>query len=115
LEDDFALGALHEQDAFVAQHAWAVDVDDGAQKVLQLGRVEGAVGLEDKAFHIVIVVVVMPAFLVMAVLVRRVVAVLAMGMVVVGVAVVLQKIGVNAGYTLYTKNKEFKEDSFTIK
>ncbi len=27
----------------------------------------------------------------------------------------LKKIGVNAGYTLYTKNKEFKEDSFYIK
>lgn len=27
----------------------------------------------------------------------------------------LRKIGVNAGYTLYTKNKEYKENSFTIK
>ena len=43
LEDDLALGAHHVQHALVAQHARAVDVDDGAQEVLQLGGVEGTV------------------------------------------------------------------------
>ncbi len=70
LEDDLALGALHPQHALVAQHARAVDVDDGAQKILQLGGVEGAFGAEDEALDIVVVVMVVTV----RVLVRRVVA-----------------------------------------
>lgn len=43
LEDDLALGASHVQHALVAQHARTIDVDDGTQKILQLGRIERAV------------------------------------------------------------------------
>ena len=58
LEDHLALGAFHVQNAFVAQHARAIDVDDGAQEIFQFGRVQGSVCFEDKAFHIVIMVMV---------------------------------------------------------
>ena len=39
LENHFALGAFHVQHAFVTQHARAVDIDDSAQKIFQLGGV----------------------------------------------------------------------------
>ena len=58
LENDLALGATHIQHAFVTQHAGAVNVDDGPQKIFQLGRIKGFIRAENKAFHIVIVVMV---------------------------------------------------------
>jgi hypothetical protein len=58
LEDHLTLGATHVQNAFVAQHAWAINIHDRPQKIFQLGRVKGFVGSENKAFHIVIVVMV---------------------------------------------------------
>ena len=58
LENHFALGALHVQHAFVTQHARPIDLHDGTQKVLQLGRIERSGGTVDEAFHIVIVVMV---------------------------------------------------------
>lgn len=57
LEDHLLFGALHIEHAFVAQHLGAVDVDDGAQEIFQLGRIELALGFVDKALHVVIVVV----------------------------------------------------------
>ena len=57
MEDHLLLSALHIEHAFVAQHFGAVNVDDGPQKVFQLGRVKLALGLVDKALHVVIVVV----------------------------------------------------------
>ena len=57
LEDHLLFGALHIEHAFVAQHLGAVDVDDGAKEVFQLGRIELALGFVDKALHVVIVVV----------------------------------------------------------
>ena len=58
LENHFALGAFHVQNAFVTQHPWAVNIDDGTQEIFQFRRVQGSICLEDKAFHIVIVVMV---------------------------------------------------------
>ena len=92
LENYLALRAFHMQNALVAQHAGAVDVDDGAQKVFQLGRIEGAIRPEHEAFHVVVVVVMVAAFR----LVRRVVAVFSMHMVVIMAMVLfLQEIRVD--------------------
>ena len=41
LEDDLALGAFHVEYTLVAQHARAVNIDDGPQEVFQFGRIEG--------------------------------------------------------------------------
>ena len=59
LKNYFALGAFHVQHAFVAKHARAININDCAQKVLQLGWAEGFVRTEYKAFHIVIMGMVM--------------------------------------------------------
>ena len=40
LEDHLAVGALHVQHALVAQHLRPVDLDDGAEEVLELAGVE---------------------------------------------------------------------------
>ncbi len=56
LEDHLLFGTLHIQHAFVAQHLGAVDVDDGAQEIFQLGWVKLALGLVHKALHIIVVV-----------------------------------------------------------
>ena len=58
LKDDFARRALHPEHSLVAEHLGAVDVDDVAQKAVEQRGVEGALGLEHKALHVVIVVVV---------------------------------------------------------
>ena len=58
LENHLALGVFHIEHAFVAQHAWPVDVDDGAEKVLQPRRIEGTRGSEYKAFDVVVHMVV---------------------------------------------------------
>lgn len=78
LEDDLAAGALHVKHALVAQHLGAVDIDDGAQEVFQLGGVERAIGAVDEALHIIVVVMVV-----------RVIAVFAMFVVMVVVAAML--------------------------
>jgi hypothetical protein len=78
LKNHFALGATHVQHTFVAQHAWAVNVDNGPQEILQFGRIKGSVRTENEALHIVIVVMVVPLSVGRVVLVRRVVAMLAM-------------------------------------
>ena len=57
MKDHLLLSALHVEHAFVAQHLGTVDIDDGTQKVFQLGRVKLTLGLVHKALHIVIVVV----------------------------------------------------------
>ena len=75
MKDHLLFGALHIQHAFVAQHLGAVDVDDGAQEILQLSGIELTLGLVHKALHVVIMVVVV-----------TVVAVLVMHMVMVMVA-----------------------------
>ena len=67
LEDHLLFGALHIQHAFVAQHLGAVDVDDGAQEIFQLGGVKLALGLVHKALHVVIVVVMMAVVAVLVV------------------------------------------------
>ena len=97
LEDDLALGASHVQHTLVAQHAWAVHIDDGTQKVFQLGGAEWPGGAVDKAFHVIVVMVVVAVRLPVLMLVRGMVAMLAMRMVVVIVTVVVfgQEIGVD--------------------
>ena len=59
MENNFALGPAHIQNALVTQHFGAIDVDDSAQEVLQLGRIKGALGFENKAFDVIVMVVVM--------------------------------------------------------
>jgi hypothetical protein len=78
LKNDLALGALHVQHTLVTQHAGTVNVDDGAQKVFQLGRIKRFVRSENEALDIVIVVMVVALTVGRIVLVRRVVAMLAM-------------------------------------
>jgi hypothetical protein len=118
LENNFALGATHIQYALVAQHFGAVDIDDSAQEVFQLGRIKGALGFENKAFDVIVMVVVMSVAVVtmgviavmcmisvgmvvmpmvvpmriMSMFVRRMVTMLA---IVVMVAIVCQKVWVN--------------------
>src|SRR4051794_12186881 len=46
LENDLAIGSLHKQHAFVAQHLRTVDLDDRAEEILELGSVESAIGAE---------------------------------------------------------------------
>ena len=75
LKNHLALAALHVQDAFVAKHARAIDIDHGAQKILQPTRIKGLVGPEHKALDI-IVMVVMVARPGLLVLVRGMVAML---------------------------------------
>ena len=75
LKNHLLLGALHIEHAFVAQHLGAVDIDDGAQKVFQLGGVKLTLGLVDKALHVVIVVVMVAVMAVVAVLVVHMVMV----------------------------------------
>ena len=58
LENHFALRAFHVQNAFVAQHARAIDVDDGAQEIFQFGRIKRFVRPENEAFYVVIMVMV---------------------------------------------------------
>ena len=58
LENHFAVGALHVQHALVAQHARAVDIDDGPQEIFELDRIECPIGLEHKTLDVVIVVMV---------------------------------------------------------
>ena len=57
LEDHFLFGALHIEHTFVAQHLGAVDIDDGTKEVFQLSGVKLALGLVDKALHVIIMVV----------------------------------------------------------
>ena len=120
MENNFALGATHIQYAFVTQHFGAIDIDDGAQEVFQLGGIKGTLGFENKAFDVIVMVVVMARAVVsavgmftmgvvavrmvmiampmvvpmriMAMFVRRMVAMLA---IVVMVAIVCQKVWVN--------------------
>ena len=118
LENNFALGATHIQNAFVSQHFGAVDVDDGAQEVFELGGIKGTLGFENKAFDVIVMVVVMARAVVtmgviavmcmisvgmvvmpmvvpmriMSMFVRRMVAMLT---VVVMVAIVCQKVWIN--------------------
>ena len=89
MENHLALAPFHIENPLVAQHARAVDVDDGAQKVFQLCRVKGAIGFEYKAFDVVIDMVVVPM-----VAVRRVVAVLTMVIVIMVVVLVPMVMGV---------------------
>ena len=89
LENHLALGAAHVQHALVAQHARAINVDDGPQKILQLGRVKGFVRAEHKAFHVIVVVMVVPVAVRVVMLVRWVVAVLTVFMVMFMVVIML--------------------------
>src|SRR5690606_10585665 len=49
LENDFSVSAVHPQDAFIAQHARAVNLDQAAQEFIQLRDVERAVAAEYKS------------------------------------------------------------------
>ena len=71
LKDDFSVTALHVQNAFIAQHARAVNVDDRAQKIFQLARIEGPLGFKYEALNVIIHMVVVAMLL----LVRGMVAV----------------------------------------
>ena len=67
MENNFALGPAHIQNALVTQHFGAIDVDDSAQEVFQLGRIKGALGFENKAFDVIVMVVVVARAVVAAV------------------------------------------------
>ena len=66
------------ENALVAQHAWSIDIDDRTQEVFQFGWIQRAFRLENEALHVVVMVMVVPAFVLMG----WVVAVFAMVMVV---------------------------------
>lgn len=59
MEDHLLFGALHIKHAFVAKHLGAIDIDDGTQKIFQLGGVKLTLGPVDKTLHVVIVMMVM--------------------------------------------------------
>ena len=82
LEDDLAIAAFHEQHTLVAQHLGPVDLDDGAQEILELGRVEGTIRAEHKRLDVVVVVMVVRvvAMLAMLVIVVRMVMIVVMVM-----------------------------------
>src|SRR5664280_1537725 len=48
LEDDLAVGSLHIEHALVAEQLRAIDLDDRAQEVFELGGVERLVGAKDE-------------------------------------------------------------------
>ena len=82
MENNFALGATHIQNALVTQHFGAVDVDDGAQEVFELGGIKGTLGFENKAFDVIVMVVVMARPVLSSVGVIAVMCMIAVGMVV---------------------------------
>ena len=82
MENNFALGATHIQYAFVTQHFGAIDIDDGAQEVFQLGGIKGTLGFENKAFDVIVMVVVMSVAVLSAVGVIAVMCMISVGMVV---------------------------------
>ena len=43
------------QHAFIAQHFWTVDLNNGTQKIFQLGRVQRFVSAENERLHVVVV------------------------------------------------------------
>ena len=67
MENNFALGPAHIQNALVTQHFGTIDVDDSAQEVFQLGRIKGALGFKNKAFDVIVMVVVVTGPVVCAV------------------------------------------------
>jgi hypothetical protein len=80
---------LHIQDTLVSEHARSIDIHNGAQKILQLGRIEGSFRFKNKTLHIVIkMMVVAMAFT----LVRGMIAMFTMRMVVMFMAVVMPMI-----------------------
>lgn len=82
MENNFALGPAHIQNALVSQHFGAIDVDDSAQEIFQLGRIKGALGFENKAFDVIVMVVVMSVAVLCAVGVIAVMCMISVGMVV---------------------------------
>lgn len=78
LEDHLAAGALHVQNAHVAQHLGTITLTMAPRKSSSLAGVKRALSAVDKALHIIVIVVVM-----------RVVAVLAMLMIAVVVSAML--------------------------
>ena len=73
LEYDFSVTALHVQNTLIAQHARAVNIDDSAQKVFELARIEGPLGFKYKTLDVIVYMVVVSMRLRVAV--RRMVAV----------------------------------------
>jgi hypothetical protein len=69
LKNNFALGAAHVQNPLVTEHLGPVNIHDRAQKVFQLGRVKRTLGFKDKAFDVIVMVVVMGMAMVCAVVV----------------------------------------------
>lgn len=110
MENNFALCPAHIQNALVTQHFGAIDIDDSAQEVFQLGRIKGALGFENKAFDVIVMVVVVSVAVLSTVGVITVMCMIAVGMVVMAmfvrwmvtmlavvmmVAIVCQKVWVN--------------------
>ena len=58
LEDHLAIGPLHVQNAFVAQHFGAINIDNGTQEVLKLRGIKRAIGFKDKTLDVIVVMVV---------------------------------------------------------
>ena len=92
LKNHLPVGPVHVQHAFVAQHAGTINIDDGTQKILQLGRLKSAIRLEDKTLDVVLMGVMVRT----TVLMRGMIAVLPMGMIMlVFMLLVLEKVGIN--------------------
>lgn len=66
MENHLAVCPLHVQNTFVTQHAGAINIDDGTQKIFQFGGVQRSVCFENKAFDVVVVVMVVTMTMTMA-------------------------------------------------
>ena len=106
LKNHLALGPLHRQHAFIAQHARTVDIHNRAQKVLQLRGVKGALRLEDKALDVVVLRMMMTGTM----LVRRMIAMLTRRVIMVSVVAILflEKVGINVKFGIEVKAAQVK-------
>lgn len=87
LEHHLAVGAVHPQYAFVAQHARAEHVDQAAKELVEARRVERTVALEHEGGNVVAVMGVVVVMVAVAAMLAMLVVVAAVGAVLV---VVLQ-------------------------
>ncbi|ABA50312.1 hypothetical protein BURPS1710b_0388 [Burkholderia pseudomallei 1710b] len=88
LEHDLAVDALHVQHALVAQHPLAVDLQNAAEEILELVRIERAIVAVDERLDLVVVVrVVMIVVAVPVIVLAMAVIVIAMRVIVVVIVV----------------------------
>ncbi len=111
LENHFSIGAAQVQNAFVTQHAGAIHVDNGPQEIFQLGRIEGQVRPKDKAFDIVIMMMVVAMIMGVGgmVAVFTMVMVMVMVMVIVPGRPLIQKIRVYIEFGVQIETAQIKD------